>query len=120
MIDYLKKRTVTRYVVVHFTGTTETSLEQIRQEHEEKGFREIGFHFVVDPQGKLLMGRHQSLVGAHHPDYDENSVSVCVIGERKAMGEEQELALVLLMDKLRDDYPDAESMKYIYRVPNEP
>jgi len=50
-------------MIVQFSGTTDTSLEQIRQEHEEKGPREIGFHYVVDPQWRLLMGRHQSLVG---------------------------------------------------------
>ncbi len=110
----LPKRERTERVVVHFTGTTSTQFEDLVQAHREEGEAELGYHFVIDAAGKLLMGRHQSRVGAHYPEFDANSVGVIVFGERFSISEEQEVALILLLDKLRADFPSAEKVNYIY------
>lgn len=113
----IPKRETTERVVVHFTGKGDMNFDTLRAEHLTQGQPEIGYHFIIDGEGKLLMGRHQSRVGAHHPDFDAISIAVCVIGDRFFMSEEQELALLLLMDKLRADYPQAEKVNYVYRQP---
>ncbi len=115
----LPKREKTERVVLHFTGNEAVDFNSLLKEHQGLGETELGFHFVVDANGKLLIGRHQSKVGAHHPDFNANSIGVCVIGDRFFMDEEQETALILLMDKLRADYPEAEKVNYIYRKPSE-
>ncbi|MCA9482505.1 MAG: N-acetylmuramoyl-L-alanine amidase [Nitrospina sp.] len=113
----IPKRETTERVVVHFTGNGEEDMDSIRAEHEARGLPEVGFHFFIDAEGKLFMGRHQSRVGAHHPEFDAISIGVCVIGDRFFLNEEQELAMILLMDKLRADYPQAEKVNYVYRQP---
>ncbi len=112
----LPKRETTDRLVIHFTGTEPTDFHALLIEHQNRGETELGFHFVIDLDGKLLMGRHQSRIGAHHPDFNANSVGICVIGDRYFIGEDQETALILLMDKLRADYPEAEKVNYVYRV----
>ena len=116
----LPKRAITERVVLHFTGERAGDFETLRAEHLARGLPEIGYHYVIDAEGTLLMGRHPSRVGAHHPDFDDNSIGVCVIGDRRALSEAQELAVMLLLDKLRADYPQIEKVNYLYRVPNTP
>jgi len=77
---------------------------------------EMGYHFVIERDGKLLMGRHQSMAGRHYPEFDAVSVGVCVVGKRDDLNERQSIALTLLLDKLQKDYPELESIKYFYRT----
>ncbi len=115
----IPKRETTERVVVHFTGENAGDVDAIRAEHLGRGLPEVGYHFFINAGGKLLMGRHQSRVGAHHPEFDATSIGVCVLGNRFSLNEEQELALILLMDKLRADYPTAEKVNYVYRQASE-
>ena len=117
MQEKLKSRDRTDCVVVHFTGNEDTHFKQIREQHLEQGLEEIGYHYVIEADGKILMGRHQSKIGAHREEFDESSIAICVIGEKDDMGEEQTVAYHLLLDKLRKDYPDLKSIKHIYRIP---
>ena len=72
------------------------------------------FSLCGRPTGETAHGASpESGGGGHHPEYNENSVGGCVIGGRDSMNEEQELALLLLRDKLSVDDTEAESMKYI-------
>ena len=116
MQNKLKTRDRTDSVVVHFTGSEEGRFKQLREQHLEQGLEEIGYHYVIEADGKMLMGRHQSKTGAHHAEFDDSSVAICIAGEKDDMSEEQTIAYNLLLDKLRKDYPDLQSMKYIYRI----
>ncbi|MBT3414825.1 MAG: hypothetical protein HOI59_09135 [Nitrospina sp.] len=111
----LKTRQDTRFVLVHFTGEDSSTYEQIKQSHLEKGESEIGFHFIITTEGKTLMGRHISKTGSHHPELDESSIGVCVIGDRDEMSDEQSIALTLLLESLKSDYPSLETVKYLYQ-----
>ncbi len=111
----LKTRQDTRFVLVHFTGEDSPNYGQIKQSHLEKGEPEIGFHFIITEQGASLMGRHVSTVGFHHPELDDTSIGVCVIGKRDEMSNEQSIALTLLLENLKSDYPSLETVKYLYK-----
>lgn len=113
--ENLETREDTRFVLVHFTGEDSSTYEQIKQAHLAKGEPEIGFHFIITAEGQSLMGRHVSKVGSHHPELDDISIGVCVIGEREEMSDEQSIALTLLLEKLKSDYPALETVKYLYR-----
>jgi N-acetyl-anhydromuramyl-L-alanine amidase AmpD len=109
----LKTRQDTRFVLVHFTGEDSSSYDDIKQSHLEKGEPEIGFHFIITEEGQTLMGRHVSKIGSHHPELDDISIGVCVIGNRDDMSEEQTIALTLLLENLKTDYPSLETAKYL-------
>jgi hypothetical protein len=111
----LKTRQETRFVLVHFTGDDAPTYEQIKQSHLDKDEPEIGFHFIITPPGNTLMGRHVSKIGSHYPDLDETSIGICVIGNRDEISDEQSIALTLLLESLKSDYPSLETVKYLYK-----
>ena len=111
----LKMRQETRFVLVHFTGEDSPTYTQIKQAHLNRGEPEIGFHFIITEQGKSLMGRHVCKTGSHYPELDAVSIGVCVIGNRDAMSDEQSIALTLLLENLKSDYPSLETVKYLYK-----
>jgi len=111
----LKTREDTRFVLVHFTGEDSSTYDDIKQSHLQEGEPEIGFHFIVTAEGKTLMGRHVSKVGSHHAELDDISIGVCVIGNREEMSDEQSIALTLLLENLKSEYPSLETVKYLYK-----
>jgi hypothetical protein len=115
MANEIKARETTRIILVHFTGDASVTFSQVIKESRSLGRQEPGVHFVNESDGKLLMGRHQSKVGAHYPEHDAVSVGILVAATRDDMNDEQSIALTLLLDKLQEDYPSIESIKYIYR-----
>ena len=111
----LKIREGTRFVLVHFTGEDLSTYEHIKQSHLQEGEPEIGFHFIITAQGKTLMGRHVSKIGSHYPELDDTSIGVCVIGNREEMSDEQSIALTLLLENLKSEYPSLETVKYLHK-----
>ena len=106
----MEKRDSTQFVIVSFTGDSTLTYEDIKKANNG----EIGFHYIIDSQGQILMGRLSSKVGAYSPDFDETSLGVCVIGERHEMEDAQSIALTLLLENLKAEFPEIESAKYIY------
>lgn len=114
--EKLRTRETTKTALVHFTGSRETSFAEIKREHLARGMPEIGFHFIIEEDGKLLKGRDQNKVGAHSPEFDETSVGICVVGGKGDMSFDQKIALDLLLAKIKEDHPEMESVKYVYRM----
>lgn len=56
-------------------------LEVIRRAHvEHRGWADIGYHYIVDPSGRVWEGRPVSRQGAHVKDLNPNNVGVLVLG----------------------------------------
>ncbi len=115
--EILRRRPTTERVLVHFTGEETGSYHQIKKNHQARGLKEIGYHFIIEPDGKILRGRAPDLVGAHCAEFDTLSIGICVIGRRDAMDDDQQLALTLLLDQLGNDYPEIRSVQYLYPLP---
>lgn len=112
-----KARTATKYIVVHCAATKPTmdiGLREIRQWHRERGWLDIGYHFVIRRDGTVETGRPQDTIGAHVENHNYESVGVCMAGGIDAKGKpennftaEQFESLRTLLDKLKVDYPSA-------------
>jgi hypothetical protein len=89
----MEKRDSTQFAIVSFTGDASLNYEDIKKANNG----EIGFHFVIDPQGQILMGRYSFKVGAYSPEFDETSLGICVIGTRHEMEDAQSISLILLL-----------------------
>lgn len=67
-----------------FTSTREADscqrLEQIRSAHVGQGWADIGYHFAIDPAGRVFEGRPLRFQGAHVKDNNENNVGVLMLG----------------------------------------
>jgi hypothetical protein len=53
------------YIIVHHTGAEERDAEQVRRYHLSLGWRDIGYHYAIEQDGKVVTGRSLDLPGAH-------------------------------------------------------
>lgn len=105
-------------IVLHCSATPEGrhgDAATIRRWHtQERGFIDIGYHFVVRLDGTVEPGRPVALTGAHCLGHNRNSIGVCYIGGTDVQGRSkdtrtpaQRVALDLLVERLRRCYPQA-------------
>lgn len=70
-------------IIVHCSATPEgrdVSAADIRRWHRQRGFADIGYHFVVRLSGEIEVGRPLWKAGAHCLGHNPNSIGVCYIG----------------------------------------
>ena len=105
-------------IIVHCSATPEgrhTTVEEIRQWHLQRGWKDIGYHYVIYLDGTIHRGRPESVVGAHCSGYNKNSIGVCYIGgvdkdgktPKDTRTEGQKRALIEVLKRLKRDYPKA-------------
>jgi len=87
----MNKMTPVKYITVHhdgmsvFTGSTDQAtaarLELIRSSHtRSRGWADIGYHFIVDRNGKVWEGRGIDWQGAHVKDHNEGNIGILALG----------------------------------------
>lgn len=115
----LKKSTRTiNEIIVHCSATPEGkdyTLGTIRQWHLQRGFSDIGYHYVIHPDGKVEEGRDVNTAGAHCSGHNSKSIGICYIGGMTADNKkakdtrtsEQRTMLLWLLMKMRKLYPSA-------------
>lgn len=105
-------------IIVHCAATPEGkdyTVEQIRRWHLKRGFRDIGYHYVIYRDGSIHAGRSVSQVGAHCTNHNAHSIGVCYIGgvakdgktPKDTRTEEQKKSLTSLLKRLHELYPKA-------------
>ena len=105
-------------IIVHCSATPEGkdyTLDTIRQWHLQRGFSDIGYHYVIHPDGKVEEGRDVNIAGAHCSGHNSKSIGICYIGgmtadNKKAKDtrtEEQRKSLKVLLMAMRKLYPSA-------------
>jgi len=82
-------RTITE-IFVHCSATKpnwmaanscKQKVEEIDRWHKGNGWSGgIGYHFVVDRQGDVCVGRPVEKVGAHVKGHNSNSIGICLVG----------------------------------------
>ena len=106
-------------VIVHCAATPEgrdVATEEIKRWHtEERGWSDIGYHWVVELDGSLHAGRPEEISGAHCKGHNSSSIGICYVGGSDSEGnskdtrtEGQRDALVALIKEILDRHPDAE------------
>lgn len=101
-------------IIIHCTDTEagkDYSVTEIDRWHRQRGFAEIGYHYIIHPNGRIEPGRPVSKVGAHCKGHNRNSIGIAYIGGRKdgkntdTRTIEQYRAMRLLCQALVDIYP---------------
>lgn len=69
-------------LVVHHSASPRisTTRSDIDRWHREKGYSQIGYHAVVEGNGRIVKGRPESLKGAHAKGANDGSLGVCLAG----------------------------------------
>lgn len=77
-------------IIIHCSASREgqdVKASDIDKQHKDRGFKCIGYHFVIDLDGSVEVGRPLTMSGAHCNEKDENgksynshSIGICYIG----------------------------------------
>lgn len=105
-------------IIVHCTATPEgrdVTVEQIDRLHRQRGFRCIGYHYVVDLKGGIHNGRPIEETGAHCTGHNSRSIGVVYVGglardcktPMDTRTPQQRASLVSLITLLKRQYPGA-------------
>jgi len=71
------------YLVIHCSATPEDmdiGAEEIKRWHLQRGWLDIGYHYVIRRDGTVEKGRNDNVPGAHARGYNEKSLGICLIG----------------------------------------
>ncbi|SKC62656.1 N-acetylmuramoyl-L-alanine amidase [Maledivibacter halophilus] len=89
-------------IILHHSATNEGTFESIRKYHvKTKGWKDIGYHYLITTDGKLHKGRDEKEVGAHTIGQNAKSIGICLVGN---------------FDKYR---PNANQLHTLYKLLND-
>lgn len=105
-------------IIVHCSATPEGvpfTVSDIRRWHVQRGFSDIGYHYVVYLDGSVHTGRNEGRVGAHCTGHNSESIGVCYIGgctkdgksPKDTRTDKQKASLLTLLRELKNKYPKA-------------
>ncbi|MCH5318631.1 MAG: N-acetylmuramoyl-L-alanine amidase [Paramuribaculum sp.] len=104
-------------IIVHCTATPrgrETTVADIDLWHRARGWKGIGYHWVVYLDGSIHAGRPEEKQGAHCSGHNGRSIGVVYVGGIEKDGrasdtrtEAQKAALIRLLRELKERYPGA-------------
>ena len=108
--DFYERRKRTDYIVVHCSDTPagrEVDAAEIRGWHmKERGWKDIGYHFVIGLSGDIETGRPAWAVGAGVAGYNANSIHICMVGGKGGVdtfSQDQKDSLLFLINTLRGE-----------------
>lgn len=103
-------------IVIHCTATRQQvdySVDTIRQWHKARGFRDIGYHFLIALDGTIQKGRPMEQSGAHAKGYNSNSIGICYVGGLSHENKPKDTRTVAQLHALRRI---VETLKIIYNI----
>ena len=102
--------------IIHCADFPWGNVQQIDGWHRQRGFSQIGYHFVIlngwiglhcklrSLDGAIQTGRPLELVGAHTKGHNRNSIDICLIG-RDTFTNQQFQSLRELLHELEKKFP---------------
>lgn len=105
-------REIKRIIVHHTAGGRYETFEGIRRDHMEAlGWRDIGYHYVIDHDGDKRFGRSVDEIGAHVRGFNKSSIGIAVMGNFEehpfTWYHDQAMALDKALTDLAYQFPDA-------------
>jgi N-acetylmuramoyl-L-alanine amidase len=104
-------------IIIHCSATPEgrhVTVQDIDRWHRDRGFSQIGYHWVIYLDGSIHKGRSEEIAGAHVVGHNANSVGICYIGgvdemmrPKDTRTKEQRATMRSLVSSLKNKYPDA-------------
>lgn len=113
-----KSKRMINEIIIHCTATPEgreCTVDEIRRWHRQRGFSDIGYHYIVHLNGDLDFGRNVDISGAHCLNHNAHSIGVVYVGgvakdgrtPKDTRTQEQKATLASLLLDLRKLYPHA-------------
>lgn len=113
-----KKLKAVDYIVIHCSATKEDQdigLEEIRRWHRQRGWLDVGYHYIIRRDGEVQTGRPHDVPGAHARGFNHISLGICLVGGVESDGKTPEMnythfqwkELERLVRDLKRLHPDA-------------
>lgn len=68
-------------IILHCSASgPRTTVHDIRKWHKSRGWKDIGYHYVIESDGGIRQGRDWQKVGAHCEGHNEDSIGICLVG----------------------------------------
>lgn len=109
-------RSITQ-IIIHCSATPEGkdyTVADIDRWHKARGFKMIGYHYVIYRDGCIHTGRPLEMVGAHCKGHNAHSIGICYIGGVDANNHPkdtrtlaQRKSLLSLVKSLQKEHPQA-------------
>lgn len=114
----VKNNRIIKEIIVHCSATPEGkdfTVLDIKKWHLERGFSDIGYHYVIYRDGSINKGRDESKIGAHCTGHNSYSIGVCYVGgvakdgktAKDTRTDAQKKSLLSLLRNLKMKYPQA-------------
>jgi N-acetyl-anhydromuramyl-L-alanine amidase AmpD len=105
-------------IIIHCSATPDGkdyTVDDIRRWHKQRGYSDVGYHYIVYRNGILAQGRDVNTIGAHASGHNAHSIGICYIGGMSADNTRpedtrtlrQKGRLLSLLVDLRKLYPNA-------------
>ena len=105
-------------IIIHCSATAEGkdfNAADIDRWHKQRGFKKIGYHYIIKLDGTIEKGRGVNEIGAHCLNHNKNSIGICYVGGLAKDGktpkdtrtEAQKDSMLKLLIELIIKYPDA-------------
>ena len=105
-------------IIVHCTATPEgrhTTVEDVRRWHLDRGWSDIGYHFLIYLDGSVHAGRPVEKPGAHTKGHNKGSIGIAYVGgidkvnfkAKDTRTEEQKDALVDMLEYFKIQHANA-------------
>jgi N-acetylmuramoyl-L-alanine amidase len=72
-------------IIVHCSATADdldVDAYTIRKWHLDRGWNDIGYHYVIRRDGTIEEGRPEGVPGAHTKGFNHDSIGVCWVGDK--------------------------------------
>lgn len=102
-------------IIIHCSATREGmqfDAEDIKLWHLQRGWRDIGYHYVITLDGEVQKGRADHIIGAHAKGQNKASIGICYVGGLDRFGKSKDTrtdaqkgALKALIFMLKREYP---------------
>ncbi len=109
-------RTINK-IIIHCSDTPDgraVTVDEIRRWHKERGFSDIGYHYVIMLDGSVRNGRPLEQAGAHCKGQNAHSIGICYVGgcdlnrrPKDTRTDAQKTAMAGLIRELKRRFPTA-------------
>lgn len=93
-----------------------TTLERIREWHLARGWKDVGYQYVIERNGTIRCARPIQVPGAHAKGNNHDSIGICVVGNNLDPDEKwddaQQAGLRRLIEALRLVWPELEILAH--------
>ena len=91
-------------IIIHCSATKagqDFDVNDIDRWHKERGWKGVGYHYVIKLDGTIQEGRPLDQVGAHCTGHNKKSIGICYIGGLDKSGKPKDTRTVAQKESLR-------------------